>query len=249
MSRLIIIPDVHGRPFWRKAVKEHPGEEFIFLGDYLDPYPQDGVTEEEAFAGLKDIIALKESHPDRVTLLWGNHDLHYLYPELEGSRLDRWHAMRNRDFFREHYSQFQIAAERTAAGKRFLFTPAGVGKKWVESLLPTIKEEEITARFFNELFPYQAFIRALSSISYYRGGPERYGSLIWADLMEQGELDNQLPSTVQVFGHTIVLEGYNYDNRIYGLDCQECFYLDLEEGSIHSLDNGCLVPLSPKRRY
>ena len=249
MSRLIIIPDVHGRPFWRKAAEEHPGEEFIFLGDYLDPYPQDGVTEEEAFAGLKDIIALKESHPDRVTLLWGNHDLHYLYPELEGSRLDRWHAIRNRDFFREHYSEFQIAAERTAAGKRFLFTHAGVGKKWVDSLLPTIREEEITARFFNELFPYQAFIHALSSVSYYRGGPERYGSLIWADLMEQGELDNQLPSTVQVFGHTIVLEGYNYDNRIYGLDCQECFYLDLEEGSIHSLDNGCQVPLSQKRRY
>ena len=49
MSKLIIIPDVHGRSFWRKAVEENPGEEFIFLGDYLDPYKQDGVTVDEAF--------------------------------------------------------------------------------------------------------------------------------------------------------------------------------------------------------
>ena len=37
MPKLIIIPDIHGRPFWRRAVEEYPGEEFIFLGDYLDP--------------------------------------------------------------------------------------------------------------------------------------------------------------------------------------------------------------------
>ena len=39
--KLIIIPDVHGRSFWRDAVKRNPGAEFIFLGDYLDPYPDE----------------------------------------------------------------------------------------------------------------------------------------------------------------------------------------------------------------
>jgi hypothetical protein len=247
MSKLIIIPDVHGRSFWRKAVREHPGEEYIFLGDYLDPYPQDGVTLDEAFTGLEDIIAFKENAPDRVTLLWGNHDLHYLYPELEGSRLDYSHGKRNRDFFREHYSEFQIAAERMVGGKRFLFTHAGVGRKWMESILPTIKEEEMTARFFNESFPYQAFIRALDRVSHYRGGPDRYGSLIWADLLEQENPENQLPSTVQVFGHTMVLEAFNYENRIYGLDCQECFYLDLETGAVCSLDTGTPIPCYPRK--
>ena len=44
MSGLVIIPDVHGRPFWREAVRLRPEEEFIFLGDYLDPYPDEGIT-------------------------------------------------------------------------------------------------------------------------------------------------------------------------------------------------------------
>jgi len=46
---LIIIPDVHGRGFWRRTVAYFPGAEFIFLGDYLDPYEDEGITDDEAF--------------------------------------------------------------------------------------------------------------------------------------------------------------------------------------------------------
>ena len=42
--KLTIIPDVHGRPFWRDAVKDVADTPVVFLGDYLDPYPQDMVT-------------------------------------------------------------------------------------------------------------------------------------------------------------------------------------------------------------
>ena len=45
MKRLIIIPDVHGRDFWRKAVCENPDGEFVFLGDYLDPYGFEDILE------------------------------------------------------------------------------------------------------------------------------------------------------------------------------------------------------------
>lgn len=241
MSKLIIIPDIHGRPFWRKAVEENPQEAFIFLGDYLDPYPQDGVTVEDAFAGLKEIVSFKESHPEMVTLLWGNHDLHYLYPELEGSRFDRINAARNADFFTEHQKDFQLAAERIVGDDRYLFTHAGVGGLWVESFLPSLLEDKITATFLNDCMKVSSFIHALSNVSYYRGGPDMYGSCIWADLQEQGELYNQLQSSIQVFGHTMVLEAFNYDNRVYGLDCQECFYLDLEQGGIYSLESKKLI--------
>ena len=241
MSKLIIIPDVHGRSFWRKAVEENPQEAFIFLGDYLDPYPQDGVIVEEAFAGLQEIVLLKESRPEKVTLLWGNHDLHYLYPDLEGSRYDRKNAARNRDYFNDHRKDFQLAAEWIVGGERYLFTHAGVGTLWVESFLPSFPEDKITADFLNECMKVSSFIPALSKVSYYRGGPDMYGSCIWADLQEQGELYNQLQSSIQVFGHTMVLEAFNYDNHVYGLDCQECFYLDLEKGGIYALDSMNLI--------
>lgn len=241
MSKLIIIPDVHGRSFWKKAVEENPQEAFIFLGDYLDPYVQDGVTVEDAFAGLKMIVSLKERYPERVTLLWGNHDLHYLYPELEGSRLDRMNAARNKDYFTEHQKDFQIAAEWIVGGNRYLFTHAGVGTLWIESFLPSLSEDEITATFLNDCMQSPSFIHALSNISYYRGGSDMYGSCILADLQEQGELYNQLHSSIQVFGHTMVFEAFNYDNRVYGLDCQVCFYLDLEKGGIYALESKKLI--------
>ena len=34
----LIIPDVHGRDFWKDAANRFPGN-IVFLGDYLDPYP------------------------------------------------------------------------------------------------------------------------------------------------------------------------------------------------------------------
>lgn len=43
-TRYTIIPDVHGRPFWRDAVLDVDTTPVVFLGDYLDPYPQDGVV-------------------------------------------------------------------------------------------------------------------------------------------------------------------------------------------------------------
>ena len=41
MEEIIIIPDVHGRTFWREAIEKYRNKEntqIIFLGDYLDPY-------------------------------------------------------------------------------------------------------------------------------------------------------------------------------------------------------------------
>ena len=76
---MLILPDIHGRDFWRKPVQEtlkEGDEKIIFLGDYLDPYDDEGITDAVAFGGLQDIIRFKQEHPDKVTLLWGNHDLH-----------------------------------------------------------------------------------------------------------------------------------------------------------------------------
>ena len=64
MTKWIIIPDVHGRPFWRTAVKGQEGEKIIFLGDYVDPYDWEGILPGEAFKELKDIIEFKKEHPD-----------------------------------------------------------------------------------------------------------------------------------------------------------------------------------------
>ena len=41
LKKIIIIPDVHGRTFWRNAVEKYRNVKdvhIVFLGDYVDPY-------------------------------------------------------------------------------------------------------------------------------------------------------------------------------------------------------------------
>ena len=84
MSYWIIIPDVHGRRFWKDAVRGHEEEKIIFLGDYVDPYGWEGITPDVALEGLKEIIAFKKAHPGNVALLLGNQDL-YLQDEPQAA--------------------------------------------------------------------------------------------------------------------------------------------------------------------
>ena len=49
---MIICADIHGRTFWKDAIaKKRENEKIIFLGDYLEPYPQEGITHDMAFSG------------------------------------------------------------------------------------------------------------------------------------------------------------------------------------------------------
>lgn len=234
-NRLIIIGDVHGRSFWRDAVKRNPDGRFIFLGDYLDPYPDEGYTDEDAFQSLEDIISFKKEHPDNVTLLWGNHDLHYLYPEIMGSRYDIDHAERNAHMFWDNQSLFQMAYEVNAGGKHFLFSHAGIGRQWISSNFPKLDDGDITAELMNDLVGYPEFMKALEDVSILRGGDKKYGSMIWADPRELIKEENHLHGVIQVFGHTQMDMPFNYDDRLYCLDCRKAFYLDMKEGGIYYL--------------
>lgn len=238
-DRLIIIPDVHGRSFWRDAVKRHPDGNYIFLGDYLDPYPSEGIKDEDAVQGLKDIIQFKKDHPENVILLWGNHDLHYLYPdELLGSRYDAANAERNAHLFWDNQELFQIAHETVAGGKRFLFSHAGICRGWVSSNFPRLEDEDITAEQMNDLVGYHEFMSALGDVSINRGGSKPCGSMVWADLYDHFLEGNTLPGIVQVFGHTQLKEPVNYEDMLYCLDCRQSFYLDYIDGDIYNfIDN------------
>ena len=236
-SRLIIIPDVHGRDFWREAVRANPDGRFIFLGDYLDPYEDECITTAEAFRGLQDIVSFKEANPERVTLLWGNHDLHYLYPEMMGSRYDLAHAERNARFFHSHQTLFGMAYETMAAGMRILFSHAGVGRGWLLGNWPSIDMKELSAELFNDLTGYPGFMSALRDVSALRWGDKPWGSMVWADADEQIPEENRIPGIVQVFGHTRMDAPVNYGDAAFCLDCRRCFYLDGEHAIIRYLSN------------
>lgn len=100
MSKIIIVPDVHGRTFWRLAKEKiNEVDQVVFLGDYLDPYPVEGISPKKAIEELKKIIDFKKEFLEKVILLIGNHDYHYmnlLKEILPCSRYDFRNAQKNR---------------------------------------------------------------------------------------------------------------------------------------------------------
>lgn len=76
MSKILIIPDIHGRKFWHKAEEIiDKVDKVVFLGDYLDPYPHEGIFVDEAIQEFKQILEFKEKYNDKVVLLTGNHKI------------------------------------------------------------------------------------------------------------------------------------------------------------------------------
>ncbi|MBU0288948.1 metallophosphoesterase [Hallella faecis] len=81
-AECIMFPDLHGRDFWKKALAnscEWTANRLIFLGDYFDPYPSDGIAPNDAIRNWWELQLTLRQHPNKeVVFLMGNHDAHYV---------------------------------------------------------------------------------------------------------------------------------------------------------------------------
>lgn len=245
---ILIIPDLHGRTFWKKAVDENIDkvERVIILGDYLDPYSWEGITRKEAITNFNEVIAFKSEHKDRVILLLGNHDIPYIDKKnfYTRSRYDSSNAHHINGMFRSHRSLFQLAHEEYINGKRYLFTHAGLIPQWYEKHKDLIGE--LTVDNLNKLYDTPRGIRALCEVSRYRGGWDRYGSIVWCDAVEMAEetqrlkeaenlsTNDKLPWDYQVFGHSQQEEHPIITNEFACLDCRKAFIL-MDEGGFQEI--------------
>lgn len=76
--KLIALGDTHGRLNWKDIVAKEleSSDRVIFIGDYFDTHYDE--TPEQQLSNFNDIVAFKKANIDKVTLLIGNHDMHYL---------------------------------------------------------------------------------------------------------------------------------------------------------------------------
>lgn len=227
MKNILIIPDLHGRKFWREPVIKYLNNSdihIVFLGDYLDPYTDiDNITQEEAFEEFKYLIDTVKN-TNNITLLLGNHDYHYLSNMIEynGCRKDMDRRYEISSIFTDNKSLFNIAYEYD----KYLFTHAGVIQSWFDRVCP---DQPLNADTLNKLIdnPY-----ALNHISYERGGRHIDGSCIWADVFEHMWIKSI--NYYQIFSHSyqyITKEPIIQPNFAM-LDCTKAFILDLESGDI-----------------
>ncbi len=240
--KYIIIPDVHGRKFWRPVIEEYINQDvkFIFLGDYLDPYDWEEIEDE--FKELTDIIEYKKEYPEKFILLLGNHDLHYLSQEVRGSRWDFSNSKRNREKFIDNLDLFQLTYSVEVAGKIFYFSHAGVNQDWINfAILDSEEDTNDVITFdrlpdFNKMFKDEEtrnkFFTAAGWVSMNRGGGHITGSIVWADYHDHLDKALRIPGIIQVFGHTQQeSEPLNFDNELFCLDVRRHFILT-EDGKI-----------------
>ena len=241
---ILIIPDIHGRPFWKKAVEENMDkvDKIIFLGDYLDPYPWENITRKEAIANFDEVIKFKVDNKEKVILLLGNHDFPYIDKKIffTRSRYDSSNAYHIEEMFRSHRSLFQLAYDEKVGDKLYLFTHAGLIPLWYkkhESLIG-----DLTVKNLNHLYGIPGGIKSLCEASYYRGGWDQFGSIVWCDVMEMTEetqhskeveglsINDKLPWDYQVFGHSQQEEHPIITKEFACLDCRKAFLLTDEGG-------------------
>ena len=219
--KILINPDIHGRVFWKYSI-EHKDvfDKIIFLGDYLDAYSPDLLLKEED--NFKEIIQFKKDNPDKVILLLGNHDCHYINSKiLHSSRYNLFKANIYHKLFNDNLDLFQLIY----IYDKYLFSHAGVYQKWMDLNKLTLKD--LLDCDLDKLS------KSLNWIDYFRGGFYDVGSCIWADIRDSGT-EKLLKGYYHIFGHTQLKFNLS-TSELSCLDCRVPFSLDSETGYINKL--------------
>lgn len=243
----LLVPDCHGRDFWKEPVKsvlENSEAEIIFLGDYLDPYPDEFDSDFEldykantdylqtTIDNFKEIIELKKQYPDRITLLLGNHDLSYgLGSDICNCRRDYKNAKEIEELFIENKNLFQIAKEDDINGKHFIFSHAGMLRKYFTWFFKDLDWDKINpVDFFNNAWEVNDY-KVLDKLGVYdrcRGAclGNKYGSPVWSDIRMWEDVKAEDTFGFNIVGHTQLIDKPIVLDTIACLDCRRCFYLN-----------------------
>lgn len=248
---MIIIPDIHGRTFWKEAVKDNDTEEVVFLGDYLDPYPKEGISKEDALANFKEILQYKRQNYDRVTLLLGNHDIAYIDSVAMVTRHDFEHEKEIEALFADNADCFKLCTSTTIDGRCFLLSHALLSKYWLDILCQHLNidspEPENIADCINQAYIAQPekTLELLRIVSHYRGGELPIGSIVWADVRETALQGNLITGVYNIFGHTQIGKAL-IDEHFACIDTHEAYKLALFDDAeeVCKVYSKTIVPLS-----
>lgn len=222
MSKILCIPDVHSRKFWRGIIYNNieKVDKVVFIGDYLDPYPEEiradkTLMECESFdditgnmSMLVDILILKKSNPDKVILLTGNHTDSYIWSDFSAAtRTDYKNWKEYHNFFLENLNYFNLVWIEDDV----IFSHAGISEGWADNFLYLYMKYDEGAELERNSITFETarvlkdtplsdfnkhYINAISHISRNRGGDNIYGSCEWADIKEHIDVEKSITKII-----------------------------------------------------
>jgi hypothetical protein len=266
MTRNILtVGDLHGRETWKEfvfgSIKKfedwslecasgeyvRPWEEtldmrfgdidkIVFVGDYFDSFTVSNVTMKR---NVEDLFLFKRCYPEKIELLWGNHDVHYWHREEQcsGFRGEMFY-----DFYEILYANKHLIKFAYQEGNA-LWTHAGVTENFYEKLMTEKHLEDLEehkrwtaisenysekpkldktciAKFLNQ--KWEEKWSPLFAAGKARGGFSPIPGPLWADKQELSY--DMLSGIFQFVGHTPVEEVngiYDDTHGVCFLDCLE----------------------------
>lgn len=194
--RIIALGDTHGRTSWKKITAHEEFDKVVFIGYYFDTH--EDVSGEQQKENFKNIVQFKKLNIEKVVLLFGNHDYHYLRTVNEAySGYQEWERADIQDLL--HPAIDDNLLQMCFVWQNLLFSHAGVTKTWCDN---NRVQKDYLEQSINELFKYSS-----DSFSFTRGincsmsGDDVEQSPIW--VRPNSLLKDRMEGFIQVVGHTI----------------------------------------------
>ena len=213
--RIVSCGDIHGRTIWKDIVGKEleSSDRIIFIGDYFDTHYDE--TPEQQLSNFNEIVKFKKDNMDKVILLIGNHDMHYLSDVNESYS----------GFQYGWYKQFNEALESALAEDlmqmcyvydKYVFTHAGVTNTWCEEYdvnkEPTMLQDSINNLFKNNKYAFYFQM----GYNYSQSGDDVTQSPLWVRLPSL--FQDKLIDFTFVVGHTTLKE-LTITENVIGIDC------------------------------
>lgn len=223
MRKIVPIGDLHGRNCWKTIVEREPDADlYIFSGDYFDSFRIPGVEQKRNFL---ELIEFKELNPEKVILLAGNHDLHYIVPNVAYPGYQHGLAYDFAEIINKNLNKFKVCE---IVGD-FVFSHAGISEVWVRDVA-------------NITHPYNQIVNDLDALLLSDRGrklllynPHGDGSSIDASPLwiRPNTLDrvNAFSDMIQVYGHTR-RSNVLVDDHSINIDCLPLEYVTITDGEI-----------------
>ena len=223
--KLTAIGDIHGRSIWKKIVSKNDFDKVVLIGDYFDSFT---IDPKKQIANFKEIIRFKKKYPQKVVLLLGNHDYHYL-----NSTTDRYSGFV--DSMKKEVSKLLHKAidegliQICFVYDKFLFSHAGITKTWFKKNIFYKKnlEEAINEKFIK----HPDAFRFTAGKKHDRFGNEACQTPIW--VRPPSLRKDKLDDLIHVVGHT-ELCNLEISEGVILIDCLGTSgeYLQIKDGKV-----------------
>ena len=135
MSKILIIPDVHGSHEWEIAKDKISLFDYVvFMGDYFDSWENKWDDQGNNF---KNICEFKRANFDKVKLLIGNHDFSYITGTRDGDKVSG-HQYNKAGIIRALLNANSDILDLAFENDDWVFSHAGFSNTWISLLKKAI---------------------------------------------------------------------------------------------------------------